>query len=168
MNSVIKMLMNFVLLLKKGVYPYEYMDSWERFDETSLPDKEAFYSSLNMEDITDVDYRHAKRVLKYVNLGDYYDLYVHSDILLLADVFENFRNKIIEIHELDPAHFLSPPGLEWRPCFKKREVKVELLSRIIMVEKGIRGEIYHVIDRYAKTNNKYMKNYDKSKESSYI
>ena len=95
MNSVIKMLMNFVLLLKKGVYPYEYMDSWERFDETSLPDKEAFYSSLNMEDITDVDYRHAKRVLKYVNLGDYYDLYVQSDILLLADVFENFRNKII-------------------------------------------------------------------------
>ena len=74
------------------------MDSWERFDETSLPDKEAFYSSLNMEDITDVDYRDAKRVFKNLNnkhLGDYHGLYVQSDILLLADVFENFRNKCI-------------------------------------------------------------------------
>ena len=86
------------------------MESWERFDETSLPDKEAFYSSLNM----DVHCRHVKKVLKYINnknLGDYHDLYVKSDTLLLADVFENFRNKCIEIHELDPAHFLSAPGL---------------------------------------------------------
>ena len=84
------------------------MDSWERFDETSLRDKEAFYSSLNMEDITDVDYRHAKRVFQNFNnrnLGDHHDLYVQSDTLLLADVFENFRNKCIEIYELDPAHF---------------------------------------------------------------
>ena len=83
----------FILLLRKGVYPYEYMDSWERFDETSLPDKEAFYSSLNVEDITDVDHRHAKRLFKSLNnknLGDYHDLYVQSDTLLLADVFENF------------------------------------------------------------------------------
>ena len=92
------------------------MDSWERFDETSLPGKEAFYNSLNMENITDVDYRHAKRVFKslnYKNLGDYHDLYVQSDTLLLADVFENFRNKCIEIYELDPAHFLFAPGLAW-------------------------------------------------------
>ena len=90
------------------------MDSWERFDETSLPDKEAFYSSLNMEDITDVDHRHARRVFQNSNnknLGDYHDLYVQSDSLLLADVFENFRNKYIEMYELDPAHFLSLPGL---------------------------------------------------------
>ena len=90
----------FTLLLRKGVYPYEYMDSWEKFDETSLPNKEAFYSSLDMEDITDVDYRHAKRVFKSLNnkiLGDYHDLYVQGDTLLLADVFENFRNKCIEI-----------------------------------------------------------------------
>ena len=103
----------FILLLRKGVYPYEYMDSWERFDETSLPDKEAFYSSLNMKDVKDVDYRHAKRVFKKLNnknLGDYHDLYVQSNTLLLADVFENFRNKCIEIYELDPAHFLSAPG----------------------------------------------------------
>ena len=86
------------------------MDSWERFDETSLPDKEVFYSSLNMEDTTDAHHRHAKRVFKeFNNLGDYYDLYVKSDTLLLADVFENFRSKCIEIYELDPAHFLSVP-----------------------------------------------------------
>ena len=115
----------FVLLLKKGAYHYEYMDSWERFDETSLPDKEAFYSILNMEDVTDFDHRHAKRVFKSVNnknLGDYHDLYVQSDTLLLADVFENFRNKCIEIYELDPAHFLSAPGLAWQTCLKKAEV----------------------------------------------
>ena len=84
------------MLLRKGVYPYEYMDSWERFDETSLPDKEAFYSNLNMENITDVDYRHAEIVFKNLNnknLGDYHDLYGQSDTLLLADVFGNFRKK---------------------------------------------------------------------------
>ena len=103
-----------ILLLRKGVYPYEYMDSWERFDETSLPDKEAFYSSLNKEYIVDVDHKHAKRIFKKFNdknLGDYHDLYVQIDTLLLADVFENFRSKYIEIFELDPAHFLSAPGL---------------------------------------------------------
>ena len=85
----------FILLLRKGVYLHEYMDSWERFNEKSLPDKEAFYSSLNMQDITDVDHRHAKRVFKNLsnkNLGDYHDLYVQSNALLLADAFENFRN----------------------------------------------------------------------------
>ena len=88
----------FILLLRKGVYPYEYMDSWERFNETSLPDKEAFYSSLNMEDITDVDHRHAKRVFKSLNnrnLGDYHDLYIQSHTILLADVFKHFRNMCI-------------------------------------------------------------------------
>ena len=106
----------FILLLRKGVYPYEYIDSWERFDGASLPDKEAFYSSLNMEKITDVDYRHAKRVFKNLNnknLNDYHDLYVQSYTMLLADVFENFRNKWIEIYEVDPTHFLSASGLAW-------------------------------------------------------
>ena len=90
----------FILLLRMGVYPYEYMDNWQRFDETSLPDKEAFYSSLNVEDITDVDYRHGKTVFEYLfntNLGDYHDLYVQSDTLLLADVFENFINMCIKV-----------------------------------------------------------------------
>ena len=89
------------------------MDSWERFNETSLPDKEAFYSSLDMENITDVDHRHGKRVFKSLNnkhLGNYHDFYVQSDTLLLADTFENFRNMCIKVYELDPAHFLSAPG----------------------------------------------------------
>ena len=106
----------FILLLRKGVYPYEYIDSWERFYETSLSDKETFYSNLNMEDITDVDHRHAKRVFKSLNiknLGAYHDLHVQSDTLLLTDVFENFRNMCIKVYKLDPAQFLSAPGLEW-------------------------------------------------------
>ena len=116
------------------------MDSWERFDETSLPDKEAFYSSLNKDDITDVDSMHAKTVFKEFNnknLGDYLDLYVQSDTLLLADVFENFRNKCIEIYELDPAHFVSSPELVWQACLKKTEVKLKLLTndKLLMVEK---------------------------------
>ena len=103
-----------LILLQKGVYPYEYMDSWERFNETSLPDKEPFYSELNNEHITDEDYAHAQKVwdtFKIKNLVEYHDLYVQSDTVLLADVFENFRDKCIEIYELDPAHFLSAPGL---------------------------------------------------------
>ena len=106
----------FILLLRKGVYPYEYMDSWERFNGTSLPHKKAFYSKSNLEDITDKDYAHAQKVfkeLKLKNLGVHHDLYLQSGTLLLADVFENFRNKCIEIYELDPAHFLSAPELAW-------------------------------------------------------
>ena len=128
--------------------------------------KKAFYSELYSEDITDEDYMHYQKVFKELelkNLGDYHDLYVQCDTLLLADVFENFRNKCIEIYELDPAHFLSAPGLAWQACLKKTEVKLELLTDIdmlLMVEKGIRGGICQVIHRYAKANNKYMENYD--------
>ena len=106
----------FSLLLRKGVYPYEYIDSWERFNEADLPDKESFYSELNKEDITNEDYTYAQKVWKEFNIknvGKYHDLYVQSDTLLLADVFENFRDKCLEIYELDPAHFLSAPGLAW-------------------------------------------------------
>ena len=123
-----KDLNKFILLLRKGVYPYEYMDNWERFNETLLPSKESFYSNLNMENIDDTDYRHGNNVFKRFklnNLGEYNDLYVQSDTLLLADVFENFRNKCLEIYELDPAHFLSLPGLAWQACLKKTNVKLE-------------------------------------------
>ena len=158
----------FVLLLRKGVYPYQYMDSWKRFNEISLPDKKAFYSELNLENITDEDYAHAKKTFHEFglkDLGDYHDLYVQCDTLLLADVFENFRNKCIEIYELDPAHFLSAPGLAWQACLKKTKVKLELLTDIdmlLMVEKGIRGGMCQAIHSYAKANNKYMNNYDKN------
>ena len=164
----------FVLLLRKGVYPYEYMDSREKFNETSLPSKKDFYSNLNMENIDDIDYRHGNDVFKRFklkNLGEYHDLYVQSDTLLLADVFENFRNTCLKVYELYPAHFLSLPGLAWQACLKKTNVESELLTdydMLLMVEEGIRGGICHSIHRYAKANNKYMKNYDESKESSYI
>ena len=104
-----------VLLLRKGVYPYEYMDTLEKFNEISLPRKEDFYSNLNIEDISDIDYRHANnvfKVFKLENLGHYHDLIVQSDTLLLADVFNNFRNMCLKEYELDPAHFLSLPGLD--------------------------------------------------------
>ena len=136
--------------------------------------KEAFYSNLNMEDITDADHKHANKVFKVCmlkNLGDYHDLYVQSDTLFLADVFENFRNKCIEIYELDPAHFLSESGLAWQACLKETGIRVEVLTdadMLLMVEKVIRGGICHAVYRYAKANNKYMKNYDKKKESPYI
>ena len=161
-------------MLRKGVYPYEYMDSWEKFNETSIPSKEDFYSNLNMEDIDDINYRHGKNVFKgfkLENLGDYHDLYVQSDTLLLADVFENFKDMCIKKYEPEPAHFLSLPGLAWQACLKKTNIESELLAdydRLLMVEEGIRGGICHSIRRYAKANNKYMKNYNNNKESSYI
>ena len=164
----------FVLLLRKGVYPYEYMDSWEKFNETSLPSKKDFYSNLNMENIDDIDYRHGNNVFKRFklkNLGEYHDLYVQSDTLLLADVFENFRNTCLKVYELDPANFLSLQGLAWQACLKKTSTELELLTdydMLLMLEEGIRGGICHSIHRHAKANNKYMKNYDESKESSYI
>ena len=119
----------FVLLLRKGVYPYEYMDSWEKFDETALPPKKDFYSNLNLEDISDEDYAHAQKVwdvFKIKNLGEYHDLYVQSDTLLLADIFENFRNMCLNIYELDPVYFVSAPGLAWQACLKMTGVKLEL------------------------------------------
>ena len=131
----------FILLLRKGVYPYEYMDGWEKSNEISLPEKEEFYSNLNMTDITDADYLRAKRVckgFKIKNLGEYHDLYLKSDTSLLADVFQNFRKMCLKIFELDPVKFLSLPGLAWQTALKKTEVKLEVLTNIgmlLMVEK---------------------------------
>ena len=127
-----------------------------------------------MKDIDDIDYRYGNNVFKgfkLENLGDYHDLYVQSDTLLLADVFENFRDMCIKEYELDPAHFLSLPGLTWQACLKKTNIELELLTdydMLLMVEEGIRGGICHSIHRYAKANNKYMKNYNNNEESSYI
>ena len=144
------------------------MDDWEKFNET-LPEKEEFYSHLNMEDIADADYVHAKRVCK--NLGEYHDLYVQRDTLLLADVFENFRNMCLKIYQLDPAKLLSALGLAWQAALKRTKVKLDLstdIDMLLMVQKGIRGGICHFIYRYAKANNKYMRDHDKNKESSCI
>ena len=164
----------FLFLLRKGVYPYEYMDEWNKFNEKVLPSKESFYSNLTLENITETDYAHANNVFKKFNinnLGEYHDLYVRSDTLLLADIFENFRQSCLKNYELDPVHFVSLPGLAWQACLKKTNVEFELLTdydMLLMIEEGIRGGICHAIQRYAKANNKYMKVYDKKKKSSYI
>ena len=127
-----------------------------------------------MEDITDVDHRHASNVFKKFklkHLGEYHDLYIQSDTLLLADVFRNSRNMCIEIYELDPAHFLSAPGLAWQACLKMKGIEVELLIEPDMlqtVENGVQGGICHAILRCAKANNKYMKDYNKDKEESFL
>ena len=121
----------FILLPRKGIYPYEDMDNWRKIDETTLPPKEAFYSNLNLENISDKDYAHAQKVWKVFeikNRGDYHDLYVKSDTLLLPDVFENFRNMCLKIYKLDPVYFVSAPGLAWQVCVKKTEVKLELIT----------------------------------------
>ena len=169
-----KDLNKFALLLRKGVYPYEYMDSWKRFKEESLSDKEFFYSELNNEHITDQDHAHAQKVwdtFKIKNLGEYHDLYVQSNASLLADVFENFRNKCIEKYELGPAHFLSAPRLEWQVCLKKTSKELELLTNpdmLLTFEDGTRGVMCNAIHRYAKASNKYMKNYNKNVKSSFL
>ena len=121
----------FRLLLRKGVYPYEYISSWDKFEETKLPPKEAFHSNLNMSDISEYDYKHAQRVwkeFKLKNLGEYHDLYLKTDVLLLSNVFESFRNECLEYHGLDPAHFYTTPGLAWQASLKKTGVRLELLT----------------------------------------
>ena len=130
----------FLIILRKGVYPYEYMDEWNKFNDKVLTSKESFYSSLTMEDISETDYAHVNNVFKKINinnLGDYNDLYVRSDTLLLADIFENFRQSCLENYELDPAHFVSLPGLAWQACLKKTNVELELITdydMLLMIE----------------------------------
>ena len=160
--------------MRKGVYPYEYMNSYNRFRETSLPDKKDFYSRLSIESIIDIDYKHATRVFKKFgmnSLGDYQDLYVKSDTLLLADIFENFRDTSLKTYGIDPAYFVSLPGFAWHPCLKVIGIKLELITDInmlLMIESGMRGGVCHVIHSYAEANNKYMNNYDENKEPSFL
>ena len=139
------------MLLRKGVNLYDCMNVWEKFNEATLLEKEELYSNLNMEDITDADNMNRKRVCKYFqvkNLGECHDLYLKSDALLLAGVFENFRKMCLKIYELHPAKFLLAPGLAWQAALK-------------------RTEVCNTIHQYAKASNKYMKGHDKNKESSY-
>ena len=162
------------LLLKKGIYPYEYMDSFERFHETQLPEKEKFYSSLSGQGITDEDFARAKQVWETFgcrNLGDYHDLYVATDSMLLADVFENFRKVCQEKYGLDPAHCYSAPGLSWDALLKKTGVELDLLTDMemhLMIERGMRGGISMASKRYAKANNPRVEGYDLAQPTNYI
>ena len=120
-------------MLRKIVYPYEYIHDWGKFNETTLPEKEELYSNLNIEEITDTDYMHVNIACKdyeIKNVGEYHDLYIKSDTLLLADVFENFRKMCLKVYHLDPVKFLSAPWLAWQAAFKKTKVKLELLTDI--------------------------------------
>ena len=163
------------LLTRKGVYPYEYMNSPERLKETQIPPKEAFYSRLNDGGISDENYAHAQEVwetFEMKNLEDYHNLYNRVDVLLLADVFENFREICIKNYNLDSAHYYTAPGLAWDAALKVTKVKLELLSNmdmLLMVEKGIRGGVSMISNRYGKANNKYMgKSFKDIEPSKYI
>ena len=139
------------LLIRKGVYPYEYMTSWEAFKETQLPLKKLFCSKLNMSDISDEDYEHAQIVWKgfsIKNLGEYHDLYLKTDIILLSNIFEAFRNACLQHYSLDQAHFFTSPGLAWQACLKKTGVRLELLTdpdMLLMFECSIQGYITQAV-----------------------
>ena len=163
------------------------MSSWDHFEESHLPPIEAFYSNLNMSNISKDNYQHMQKVWKEFgihNLGDYHNLHLGTDIILLANVFEAFRNTCLEHYSLDPAHFYMLPGLAWKACLRKTRVRLELLNdpdMLLMFEHGIRGGIMQAVHRYALAKNKYMSHvglgscsdpmgdcYDLSQESSYL
>ena len=164
----------FDLVTRKGVYPYEYMDSFERFDETCLPPQDAFYSSLSDEGISEEDYKHAQEVWDTFdcrNIGDYHDLYLRSDVFLLTDVFENFRKTAMATYGLDPAHYYTLPGYSWDALLKSTEVSLELITdpdMYLFIEKGLRGGISMVSHRHARANNPSMENYDPSQPNSFL
>ena len=146
---------DFPLLLRKGVYPYDYMDSMERFQEQTLQFTKSFFRQLNGEGISDQDYEHAQKVwvaFGMNNMGDCHNLYLQSDTLLLVDVFENFRNICLTPHyELDPAHYYTSPGLSWDTLLKTTGVERELLTdygKYLVFKKGIRCEISMVSKRH--------------------
>ncbi|KYN29373.1 hypothetical protein ALC57_01185 [Trachymyrmex cornetzi] len=162
------------LLTRKCIFPHEYIDCVEKLQDTRLPSRELFFSSLTGDTVSESDYAHAVNVWQRFSirtLGEYSDLYLKTDVLLLADIFENFRNSCVASHGLDPAHYYTLPGFTWDPMLKHTRVRFELLTDIDMVmfiERGIHGGLSQCSDRYAQANNKYMRSYDSSKPSSYL
>ena len=162
------------LVKQKQVYPYEYMDSFKKFSEVKLPDRCEFYSSLKDEYINEKDYLRAINVwnkFKMNTIGDYCDLYLKTDFLLLSDVFEKFINTYLEYYGFDPCHYVGSPGLSCDAMLKMTGIELELTSDIDMhlfIEKGMRESISNIAKRQGKANNNYMKCYDSSKESKFI
>lgn len=162
------------LLLRKGVYPYDNMSSWNRFYNQELPSISQFYNKLSDSEVSDVDYAHAKHVWQIFgmcNMGDYHDLYLKMDVLLLSDVFENFRDICLKSYHLDPTHFYISPGLAWEAMLKMTKVKLQLLDDIdmvLMIEQGIRGGVSMISKKYAKANNPTVSDYDPSKPNTWL
>ena len=162
------------LMKRKGVYPYDYMDDFDKFNDKSLPSKEKFFSILNDKHISNEEYEHAQSIWKIFNLktmGEYHDIYLKSDVLLLADVFEKFRKTCLKYYNLDPCHYFTSPGLSWDSMLKMTDIRLELITDIdqfLFIEKGIRGGVSYICKRYAKANNKYMKDYNPKESSNYI
>ena len=162
------------LLLRKGVFPYDWFESFNRLSVDHLPPKESFHSILNDSDISEEDYQHAQNVwetFKMKTMRDYHDLYLKSDVLLLSDVFENFRDVCLDNYRLDPIFYYTAPGLAWDACLKITKVRLELLTdydMLMMIEKGIRGGVSMISTRYGKANNPYMKDYDPDKPNKFI
>ena len=140
----------FQLMKQKGVYPYDYMDSFDKFNETELLKQKYFYSILNDENIADDQYKHAQNVWNTFNLksiGEYHNLYLTSDILLLGDVFENFRKRCLQYYILNPCHYFSSPGLSWDSTLKMRNIQLQPMTNVDMhqfIEKGMRGRISYI------------------------
>jgi len=162
------------LMKQKGIYPYDYMSSFEKFDETQLPFKEDFYGILNDEHVTDKQYQHAEKVwhtFKVKNMREYHDLYLGSDVFLFTDVFENFRKTCLQYYKLDPCHYFTSPSLSWNAMLKMTDIQLELITYTDMfqfIESGLRGGISYIAHRHSKANDKYMKNYDEKVPSKYI
>ena len=150
------------------------MDSTDKLNETTLPSIEKFYSKLQLKNITNDEYNHAKKVWEHFEiktLGDYHELYVQADTAQLSDIFEIFRSLCLKEYQLDPAYFVSTPSLAFKAMLKITKAKTELVTgidMILMSEKGIRGGLTQVIRKYVVANNKYLPNYDKTKNSTYL
>ena len=162
------------LLKQKGFFPYDYLDSIEKLKKTTPPPQEAFYSKLKCKGINNYNYKHVLNVWKTFKMKtfkDFLSVYNTSDVLLLADVFEKFRDVCLKNYGLDPAHYYTAPGLAWDAMLKMTKINLELLSdvdKLLMIEKGIRGGISIISNRYGKANNKYMKDYNKKEAFKFL
>ncbi|XP_071055153.1 uncharacterized protein [Onthophagus taurus] len=164
----------FKLLTKKGIFPYNYMNSFDKLNDTVLPCKDAFFNKLTLEAITDEQYLHAQTVWETFmcqTLKDYSDLYLKSDVLLLADVFEKFRQVCFRTYGLDPANYYTAPNLSWDSMLKFTKIKLELLTdidQVHFIKKGIRGGISQCSLRHARANNKFMEHFDTNLPSNFL